>query len=239
MIDLYASPTPNVLKVRIMLEEVGLPYRLLPINVWKGDQFTDAFKALNPNSKVPVIVDADAEGGPCPVFESAAILIYLAEKTGRFLPAAGRARTQVLPWLLFQAANQGPASGQLVHFQRYAGPGNDYSLSRYKTEVKRLYDVLEGRLSGTPYLAGEDYSIADMAALPWVLLFDRMFSEAIPFLKLDGDGGTALARWVSRCRQRPAVERAIALHAELKSDMPTATEDDRDRFFGRGAYAAR
>lgn len=239
MIDLYASPTPNVLKVEIMLEELGLPYRLLPINVWKGDQFTDAFRALNPNSKVPVIVDHDADGGDCPVFESAAILIYLAEKSGRFLPPSGRARTQVLQWLMFQAANQGPASGQLVHFQRYAGPGNDYSLSRYKTEVRRLYGVLEERLAAAPYLAGEDYSIADMATLPWVLLFDRMFADAIPFLKIDGAKGTALARWVGRCLERPAVARAIALHAALKSDMPTATDEDKDRFFGRGRYAAR
>jgi GST-like protein len=239
MIDLYASPTPNVLKVEIMLEEIGLPYRLLPINVWKGDQFADDFKALNPNSKVPVIVDHDAEGGPCPVFESAAILIYLAEKTGGFLPAAGRARTQVFQWLVFQAANQGPASGQLVHFQRYAGPGNDYSLSRYKTEVLRLYGVLETRLSAAPWLAGEAYSIADMATLPWVLLFDRMFSEAIPFLKVDAARGPALARWVASCLERPAVSRAIELHAALKSGLPTATDEDKDRFFGRGKYAAQ
>lgn len=239
MIDLYASPTPNVLKVEIMLEELGLPYRLLPINVWKGDQFADDFVALNPNSKVPVIVDHEAEGGACPVFESAAILLYLAEKTGRFLPAAGRARAEVLQWLVFQAANQGPMSGQLVHFQRYAGPGNDYSLSRYKTEVRRLYGVLERRLSAAPWLGGEAYSIADMAALPWVLLFDRMFSEAIPFLKVDAANGPAVARWVAQCLERPAVSRAIELHAALKSSLPTATDDDKDRFFGRGKYAAR
>lgn len=237
MIDLYASPTPNVLKVEIMLEELGLLYRLLPINVWKGEQFSDEFKALNPNSKVPVIVDRDADGGDYPVFESAAILIYLAEKSGRFLPASGRARADVLQWLIFQAANLGPACGQLVHFQRYAGPGHDYSLSRYKTEVRRLYTVMDGRLSAAPWLAGEAYSIADMATLPWVLLFDRMFSEAIPFLKIDG-ADTALARWVGRCLERPAVSRAIELHASLKSGLPTATDEDKDRFFGRGKYAA-
>jgi GST-like protein len=164
--------------------------------------------------------------------------MYLAEKSGRFLPASGRARAEVLQWLIFQVANLGPAAGQLVHYKRHAGPGNDYGLSRHKTEVRRLYDVMEGRLAVAPYLAGDIYSIADMATVPWVLALGRMFAGDFPFLKIDGATGTALSRWVGRCLERPAVTRAMEVHATLKSGFPNATEEDKDRFFGRGKYAA-
>lgn len=239
MIDLYCAGTPNVLKIEIMLEETGLPYRLLPLNVWKGEQFAPAFLGINPNGKVPAIVDHDAEEGPYGVMESAAILIYLAEKTGRFLPAAGRNRHDVLQWLAFQAANQGPAGGQFVHFQRYAGPGHDYSLNRYRTELHRVYGVMERRLSAVSHLAGSEYSIADMAALPWLVSLSNMFRDSVPFVDIDSALHPALSAWAARCLQRPAVQRALKAHATIRSGLPEATDDDKDRFFGRGRYAHR
>lgn len=239
MIDLYASTTPNVLKIVLMLEETQLPYDLKPVNVWKGEQFADAFVSLNPNSKVPVIVDQDGPDGPYAVFESAAILIYLAEKTGRFLPASGRARHDVVQWLVFQAANFGPIQGQFNHFETYAGPGHDYALSRYTTELKRQYGVIERRLGEVPYLAGEAFSIADMATLPWVLVQSNRLAGVHPFLDKNSSLHPNIAAWVKRCQERPGVQRGLAAHAILKSGLPTATPDDHDRFFGRGRYAYR
>jgi GSH-dependent disulfide-bond oxidoreductase len=238
MIDLYASTTPNVLKIEIMLEETGLPYALKPVNVWKGEQFEEDFVRLNPNSKVPVIVDHDLPGGFV-VFESAAILFYLAEKTGRFLPASGKARHDVMQWLIFQAANLGPMNGQFNHFDLYAEPGNDYSLSRYTTELKRQYGVMERRLGDAPYLGGEEYSIADMAAFPWVLVQSNRLREKYPFLDKESPLHPNIAAWVKRCEARPGVQRGLKAHSALKSGVPTATPDDLDRIFGRGDYAYR
>ncbi|MDB5556627.1 MAG: glutathione S-transferase family protein [Rhizobium sp.] len=237
MIDLYSSTTPNVLKVILMLEETGLDYTLKPVNVWKGEQFEPTFVALNPNSKVPVIVDHDDPDGPYAVFESVAILIYLAEKTGRFLPAFGRARHDVMQWLIFQAANIGPANGQFNHFERFAGPGNDYSMSRYTTELKRLYGVMERRLGETPYLGGNDYSIADMATFPWVLIQSRRLGASFPFLDRNSGHYADISAWLTRCEERPDVQRALAVHAKMTSAVATATSDDLDRMFGRGSFA--
>ncbi len=239
MIELYSSTTPNVLKVVLMLEETGLAYALKPVNVWAGEQFAPDFVALNPNAKVPVLVDPDGPGGCYAVFESIAILQYLAEKTGRFLPASGRARHDVLQWLVFQAANLGPANGQFNHFERYAPAGNDYSLSRHLTELKRLYGVMERRLGEAEWFGGGDYSIADMAVFPWVLIQSRRLGETLPFLDRNSPEHPHLAAWVDRCEARPAVRRALDVHAQMKSRLADATPDDLDRIFGRGHYAYR
>jgi GSH-dependent disulfide-bond oxidoreductase len=237
MIELYSSTTPNVLKVILMLEETGLQYTLKPVNVWKGEQFAPEFVALNPNSKVPVIVDHGHRDGPYTVFESIAILHYLAEKTGRFLAPSGRERYDAMQWLVFQAANLGPANGQFNHFERYAGPGQDYSMSRYTTELKRLYGVMEKRLGAVPYFGGQDYSIADMAIFPWVLIQSNRLKESFPFLNRHAPEHPKLSAWIDRCEARPGVQRSMALHATMKSMLPTASPDDLDRIFGRGKYA--
>ena len=240
MIELYSSTTPNVLKVVMMLEELDLPYRLRPIAVWKGEQFSEAFLRLNPNAKVPVLVDPDGPGGaPCTVFESVAILIYLAEKSGRFLPAEGMARYDVIQWAIFQAANLGPANGQFNHFERYAGAGHDYALSRYTTELHRVYRVMETRLSQAPWLGGDDFSIADLASLPWILIQSRRLKDTFPFLDRDAPAHPSLSDWAARCEARPGVQRALAVHATMKSGLPDATPDDLDRIFGRGRHAYR
>jgi GST-like protein len=236
MIDLYASTTPNVLKVELMLEETGLPYALKPTNVWKGEQFTEEFIRLNPNSKVPVIVDHDVPGGYA-VFESVAILFYLAEKTGKFLPAAGKARYDVMQWLVFQAANLGPINGQFNHFELYAGEGHDYARSRYTTELRRQYGVMERRLGEVPFLGGEEFSIADMAVYPWVLVQSNRMREKYPFFDKESPQQPHIAAWVKRCEARPGLQRGLTAHAALKSGLPTATPDDLDRIFGRGKYA--
>ncbi|MFP1646351.1 glutathione S-transferase family protein [Pontitalea aquivivens] len=237
MIELYCATTPNVLKVEIMLEEVGEAYVLRPLDVWKGDQFSPEFRRLNPIAKVPVIVDRDEEGNALPVFESAAILMYLAEKHGRFLPSAGRARTECLQWLVFQAANQGPASGQLVHFQRYAGSGHDYSLNRYKNQAAEVWTVLEQRLSQTAFIGGSEYSIADMASLTWVISLSNLFGEQLPFFAIESDRHPALSAWAAACKERAAIKRALAMHATIRSGLPAATEMDKDRFFRRGDFS--
>jgi GSH-dependent disulfide-bond oxidoreductase len=168
MIDFYALTSPNVQKVFIVLEELELPHRIIPVDVWNEEQFKPEFAALNPNKKIPVIVDHEGPGRkPYTVFESGAILMYLADKTGRLLPADMAKRYDVIQWLMIQLTGVGPTFGQFVHFSRFAPAGNEYSLSRYRTEMRRLYDLLEQRLGVCPYLGGADYSIADIATFPW------------------------------------------------------------------------
>src|SRR5665213_124901 len=168
MIDLYGTGSPNVFKILLMLAETELPYRLHDVAVLPGEQYSEAFRQLNPNGKVPVIVDPDGPAGkPQVVFESGAILIYLAEKSGQLLPADPSARSQTLQWLMLSAASIGPMFGQALHFRYVAASGNDYARRRYEREVERLYDVLETRLNDTEYLAGELFTIADVAAFPW------------------------------------------------------------------------
>src|SRR5580700_8467443 len=159
MIDLYYAPTPNTWKASIMLEECGLPYRVISIDIMTGDQKKPAFLAINPNGRIPAIVDHDAPDGPLPVFESGAILIYLAEKTGRFLAPAGRARMDALSWLMWQMGGLGPMAGQAHHYRRYAPPGNEYSADRYVKETGRLYGVMEAHLATREWLAGGADSI--------------------------------------------------------------------------------
>lgn len=239
MIELHGSPTPNVLKITVMLEETGLAYEIRPVNVWKGQQFSDAFVQLNPNSKVPVIVDRDSPGGnPYPVFESGAILIYLAEKTGNFLSREGRQRHDTLQWLMFQVAGLGPMAGQFNHFTMFAPEGNDYSRSRYTTEMKRLYGVLDRRLAQAPYLGGDVYSIADIAVYAWIAHQSRRFGEKIAFMNASSQENPALARWFHEVASRPAVQRGEAAFAGIRSTLGTATPDELDRVFGRGRYAA-
>jgi GST-like protein len=230
MIDLYALTSPNVQKIFIMLEECGLPYKQIKVDVWAGEQFKPEFLKVNPNAKVPAIVDHEGPGGkPFTVFESGAILLYLAEKTGKFLPADRRDKYEAIQWLMVQLTGVGPAFGQTVHFKLMAPPGNDYSLSRYTTEMKRLYVLLEKRLGETPYLGGMDYTIADIAMFPWTRSHDNF--------GVKWEDNPNLARWFNKISERPAVKRALEEVAKITSVRDTATDDNKDRLFGRGKYA--
>jgi GST-like protein len=238
MITLYGSPTPNVRKITIMLEEIDCKYEVRPVNIWKGEQFGEAFSKLNPNSKVPVIIDGGAQGNGYVVFESGAILFYLAEKSGQLLPAAGPARYDVVQWLVFQIAGQGPMTGQFNHFMMFAQGGNDYSCSRYTTEVRRLYGVFEKRLGVARFLGGPEYSIADISVYAWIAHQSRRFGATVPFMNATSDDHPSLARWFAEVSARPAVRRGEAAFAAIPSTLPTATPDELDRVFGRGRYAA-
>jgi GST-like protein len=231
MIDFYTLTSPNVQKIFIMLEELGLPYNIKPVDVWAGQQYDPAFLELNPNAKIPVIVDHDGPGGrPYTVFESGAILLYLADKTGKFLPTETRKRYDVMQWLMIQLTGVGPMFGQLTHFKLF-GPkdGGDYALKRYQTEVLRLYDVMEQRLGETAYLGGDGYTIADIATFPWTR------GHQMQGLKLETKPN--LSRWFKAISERPAVKAAIEKVGAIKSNRETASEDDKDRFFNRGKYA--
>ncbi|MBI1396105.1 MAG: glutathione S-transferase family protein [Betaproteobacteria bacterium] len=196
MIDLYTWGTPNGRKVSIMLEECGLPYTAHEVNIGKGEQFAPGFLAICPNGKIPAIVDSDGPGGALPLFESGAILIYLSEKTGRFLPADARRRYEALQWLMFQMGGVGPMFGQAHHFLRAAKEPVPYAVERYKTEARRLYGVLDGHLAGHEFLADE-YSIADIATYPWVA---RHEWHQVPL----GDFPN-VSRWFETIGARPAV----------------------------------
>jgi GST-like protein len=230
MIDFYALTSPNVRKVYIMLEEVGLPYKEIFVDVWKGDNHGPEFRKVNPNGKIPVIVDHDGPGGkPFTVIESGAILLYLADKTGRFLPKEIAARSETIQWLMIQLTGVGPMFGQLTHFKNFAPAGNDYALSRYQTEVRRLYDVLEQRLSQSAYLGGAEYSIADIATFPWTA------NHTLQGVRWEDKPN--LERWSNAIAARPAVQRALKKVEAIKSSREHARPDDMDRFFGRGRYA--
>jgi GST-like protein len=203
MIDLYYWPTPNGHKIPIMLEECGLAYEVHPIDMLKGEQFAPDYLKINPNNKIPAIVDHDGPGGkPFRVFESGAILIYLAEKTGKFMPADAAGRSEVIQWTIFQVASVGPMFGQCGHFLRYAPEKFPYAIDRYKSETERLYRVMNKRLGEVAYLAG-DYSIADIATYPWVKInwFHEIDIEAYPHVK----------RWRDAVGARPAVQKGCAL----------------------------
>jgi len=234
MITLYGMTSPNVVKIIIALEELGLPYEFKAVDIFTGQQFDPAFVKLNPNAKVPVIVDSDGPGGkPYTVFESGAILLYLAEKAGKFLPTERAARYDVIQWLVVQLTGVGPMFGQFVHFFRFAPQGNDYSVSRYRTQVKRVCDVLETRLGEVPYLGGAEYSIADMATFPW--------GRNIKMLL--GDGANAYPKilaWVEKIEKRPAVASAIAKVEKMRETLTAfdkAKPEMLDKIFGRGQHA--
>ena len=224
MIDLYFWPTPNGQKISIMLEETGLPYRVQPVNILRGEQFRRSFLALNPNNRIPVIVDHQGPSRrPLTLFESGAILQYLCEKSGRFLPKRPRARLETLQWLNFQLANVGPMFGQCGHFLGYAPRKIPYAIDRYRNETLRLYGVMDRRLRDHEYLAGR-YSIADIATWPWV---------AVRWLhKIDIDEFPQVRRWYQAIERRPAVQRGMAvLAAQTRIGSPDART--REVFFGK------
>jgi GSH-dependent disulfide-bond oxidoreductase len=232
MIDLYALTSPNVQKIYIMLEETKLPYKEHFVDVWKGEQYDPNFIKINPNSKIPAIVDRDGPGGkPLTVFESGAILLYLAEKSGKFLPKDTAKKYEALQWLMFQLTNIGPMFGQFTHFKMFVpkGANNDYSMARYQTELKRLYEVMEKRLAHSAYLGGEEYTVADIATFPWTRNHD---AQGVKW-----QDNPNLARWFKAIDERPAVKAALAKIAVIKSTRDTATDDHKDRFFNRGRYA--
>ncbi|QDF95647.1 glutathione S-transferase [Azoarcus sp. DD4] len=200
MITLYTWGTPNGYKISIALEELGLAYEVRPVDITRGDQLTPEFLALNPNNKIPVIVDSDGPGGtPITLIESGAILIYLAEKTGRLLPADPRARIEALQWLMLQMGSVGPMLGQAHHFLRFAPSAVPYAIERYSKEAARIYGVLNTRLRGREWLAGDDYSIADIATWPWIARHEWQGIELARFPEVK--------RWFDAIAARPAVQR--------------------------------
>ena len=203
MIELYTWKTSNGRKATIMLEECGLPYNLHPIDISKGDQFTPEYVAINPNSKIPAMIDSDGpDGKPYTVIESGAMLMYLAEKTGKFMPQETAARYEVIQWLMFQMGGVGPIFGQVHHFKRAAKEQVPYAIERFETECRRLYGVLNGRLQGRRYLAG-DLSIADFATLPWVFRYD--------WQEVDLNEFPNVKRWYDELMARPALSRGMKL----------------------------
>lgn len=231
MIDLYYWTTPNGHKITIFLEETGLPYNIKPINIGKGEQFAPEFLAISPNNRIPAIVDHEpADGkGPLSVFESGAILQYLAEKTGRFLPADLRGRTESMQWLFWQMGGLGPMLGQNHHFRNYVTEKIPYAINRYVKETERLYGVLDERLADREFIAG-DYSIADMAAYPWIVLHERQGQNLDDFPNVK--------RWFETIQRRDAVQRAYAL-AKTVNTATTMTEEAKSILFGQGRRPAR
>jgi GST-like protein len=228
MIQLYYWPTPNGHKITLFLEETGLPYRIEPVDIGKGAQFAPDFLAISPNTRMPAIVDsAPADGGaPVSVFESGAILLYLAEKTGRFLPADMRARKTVLEWLFWQVGGLGPMTGQYGHFHVYAPEPIAYARERYANEAHRLLGVLDRRLAGRAFLAGDDYTIADMACHPWIDPYNRA--------SLDLAAYPEVRRWHAAIAARPATQRAYALAATVNPDAGKPMgEEERRTLFGK------
>ncbi len=227
MIELYYWTTPNGHKVTIFLEEAGVEYKIFPVNISQGDQFNPDFLKFAPNNRIPAIRDlAPADGGePLGIFESGAILEYLADKTGKFLPKAPRARFNVLQWLYWQMGGLGPMAGQNHHFVQYAPERIPYAMERYVKETNRLYGVLNKQLEGKEYIAGE-YSIADMASYPWIVPYERQQQklEDFPHLKA----------WFERMAARPAVQRAYAKAQEINS-TPTVSQDSKSVLFGQTA----
>jgi len=225
MIHLYYWPTPNGHKASIMLEETGLPYEVHPVNILTGEQFAPEFVRISPNNRIPAIIDDDAAGGgQLALCESGAILIYLAERVGRLLPAAGEARFRVLQWLMFQVGHVGPMFGQCGHFRGYAPDPVPYAEDRYCGETLKLYSVMDRRLAVSDYLADE-YSIADIAVLPWVMPKVRELHQ------VDIGEFPNVERWIERLTARPAVQRGLAvLQRQMKLGNPTA--EAREALFG-------
>lgn len=231
MIEVWSWPTPNGHKVHIALEELGLPYEVVPVNIGAGEQFQDAFLAITPNHRIPAIIDPEGPGGRrVTLFESGAILIYLAEKTGRLIPADPLARYTCLQWLMFQMGGVGPMFGQYNHFATYAAEKIPYAIERYGNEVRRLHRVLERRLSEVPFLAGEEYSIADIATFPWLRNAERRGIELADY--------PAVKRWHDMIAARPAVQRGVAVLAE-RQRRGTMTDAEREVLFGRTQFAVR
>ncbi|MGH8372741.1 MAG: glutathione S-transferase N-terminal domain-containing protein [Gammaproteobacteria bacterium] len=228
-LDVYYWPTPNGRKVSIFLEETGMPYRVHPVDIGNGDQFKPDFLKISPNNKMPAIVDPDGpDGKPFAVFESGAILMYLAEKTGKFWPVSMRERYQVIEWLMFQMAGIGPMLGQAHHFRDYAPEKIPYAIERYTKEAGRLYGVLDRRLAGQEYVAG-DYSIADMAIYPWIVSHDRQGQKLDDF--------SHLKDWFGRIGTRPAVQKGMAVLEERRNAK--MSDSARENLFGKAQYQKR
>jgi GST-like protein len=230
MIEVYSWATPNGHKVHIMLEECGLPYRAHAVDIGAGDQFKAEFLAISPNNKIPAITDPDGPGGkPISLFESGAILLYLAGKTGRFLPADVAARYEVLQWLMFQMGGVGPMLGQAHHFRIYAAEKIPYAIDRYSNEARRLYGVMNKRLAKSRYIGGTEYSIADIAVFPWLRSWKNQGIHWDDFPHLKG--------WFDEIAARPAVQRGVEVLADLRK--PMTGERERDILFGKTQYRAR
>ena len=232
MIDLYYWPTPNGWKISIMLEECGLRYTQKPVNIGRGEQFTPEFLAISPNNRMPAIVDHDPPGGGAPVavFESGAILIYLAEKTGQFLPVDLRGRKAALEWLMWQMGGLGPMAGQNGHFLLYAPEKIPYAIDRYAKEVNRLYGVLDAQLARTAkFVAGEAYGIADMAIFPWVRTYK---AQQVPLTEF-----AHVERWYNLLFQRPAIKRGLDLGKDLRP--PKMDDEAKKALFGQTARSVR
>ncbi|MCO6440202.1 MAG: glutathione S-transferase N-terminal domain-containing protein [Nitrococcus mobilis] len=227
MIDVYSWSTPNGHKVHIALEELALDYRIHPVNIGKGDQFEAEFLRISPNNKIPAIVDRQGPGDePFSLFESGAILIYLAEKTGRLLPRQPRGRYRTLEWLMFQMGNLGPMLGQAHHFRQYAPERIDYAINRYTNETTRLYRVLDQRLGEETFLAGPEYTIADIAVFPWIRPYERQGQDLSEHPNLK--------RWFDIIAQRPAVERGLGVLAAR--EQKSFDEEAKQVLFGERQY---
>lgn len=230
MIDLYTWPTPNGHKVHIMLEEVGLQYKVIPIDISAGDQFDTEYLKISPNNKMPAIVDQEGPGGkPYSLFESGAILMYLAEKTGKLMPQETRARYNVIQWLMFQMGGIGPMLGQAHHFRGYAPEQIPYAIERYTNEANRLYNVLDVRLRAHEFLADE-YSIADIATFPWLRSYERQ--------GVNLDDYPQVKRWFENIADRPAVKRGLEVLADRRR-TGGITDEEREVMFGAKQYQRR
>jgi GSH-dependent disulfide-bond oxidoreductase len=232
MIDLYSWPTPNGHKLHIMLEETGVPYQVHPVDIGAGDQFKPEFLAISPNNKIPAMVDQDGPGGqPFALAESGAMLIYLGTKTGKFLPRDERKKWTVMQWVMFQMSSIGPMLGQAHHFLQYSPEKIEYAIKRYTNEANRLYGVLDRRLKENEWVAGDEYTVADMAIFPWLRMPERqgVKIEEYPQVK----------RWRDQIAARPGVQRGLAVLADRRRGEPSMTKEQAEVLFGATQYARR
>lgn len=231
MIDFYYWPTPNGWKVAMLLNELGVEYRTIPVNIGRGEQFVPEFLKISPNNRMPAIVDHDVEGEPVSVFESGAIMWYLADKYGRFLPSDPLLRKEVMEWMFWQVGGQGPMAGQLSHFVNYAPEDEQaYGQRRYRGEYERLASVLDRRLEGRDWLVGDEYSIADMISWPWILIAKPLSGDISEFPNLQA--------WRTRIKERPATQAAVSLGKDFDRG-PALTEEERERLYFQDGKSQR
>jgi GST-like protein len=232
LIDLYTWPTPNGHKIHIMLEETGLEYRVHPIDIGAGEQFKPEFLAISPNNKIPAMVDQRGPGGkPLALAESGAMLFYLASKTNKFLPSDVRERWEVMQWVMFQMGHIGPMLGQAHHFLQYAPEKIEYAMNRYRNEANRLYGVVDRRLEENEWIAGGEYSIADMSIMPWLRFPERQ--------GVDIDDYPNLKNWRDRIAARPAVKKALEVLADRRRTTPSFSKEQAEVLFGATQYVRR
>jgi GST-like protein len=231
-IEVYTWPTPNGHKIHIALEELGLPYRAIAVDIAKGDQFRPEFLKISPNNKIPALVDPEGINGKrMALMESGAILIYLADKTGKLMPANARDRLVALQWLVFQMANVGPMLGQVHHFRHYAPEPMPYAIERYTSETKRIYAVLDQRLGDAKYLGGDEYGMADIATFPWLVSWEKQGMVLGEYPSLE--------RWFNAIAERPAVQRGLAVLSDKIRKPKELSEAERDILFGSKQYERR